>query len=159
MKLPAQDAAQDIEFNIRIYLHVKKAILLPKNLYWYNERPQSLSRQGVNIRWVSNIITYFYSVNDIPADNKLLRAYGLRHLYRHMTYRIYRSKGTPCHQNAISIVNEIRKQTIAEFFKNPYIPIIEKIALTTFNYIRFTYPIYLKIAGFLVSLKTSSNKG
>ena len=119
----------------------------------------SLSRQGTSIRWVSAIITYFLCVNEIPADQKLLRAYGLRHLYRHMNYKVYWSKGTLCHQHAIDIANDIRKKSIAEFLKNPYIPLFEKVALTTFNYIRFTYPIYLKIAGFLVSLKTSLSKG
>ena len=54
-------------------------------------------------------------------------------------------------QKAIEIANDIRKQTIAEFFKNPYIPIFEKVALTTFNYLRFTYAIYLKTAAFLIS--------
>ncbi|MBO4821128.1 MAG: glycosyltransferase [Prevotella sp.] len=157
-KLPTQDVAQDVEFNIRIYLRLKKAILLPKNLYWYNQRPMSLSRQGFNNRWVSVLKTYLYSLNDIPADQKRFRAYGLLNLYRNMAQRVYWSKGTPCHQNAIEIANDIRKQTIAEFLKNPYISIFEKIALTTFNYIRFTYAIYIKTAGFLISLKSSAKK-
>ncbi len=157
-KLPAKDTAQDVEFNIRIYLQMSKAILLPKSLYWYNHRPMSLSRQGVGIRWVSGLITYLYCVNDIPADKKRLRAYGLQHLYHNMAQRAYWTKGTPCHQKAIEIANDIRKQTIAEFLKNPYISIFEKIALTTFNYLRFTYAMYIKIAGFLISLKSSSTK-
>lgn len=157
-KLPAQDVAQDVEFNTRIFLHMRKAILLPKGLYWYNHRPMSLSRQGVGIRWVSGLITYSYCVNDIPADQKRFRAYGLLNLYHNMAQRVYWSKGTPCHQNAIEIANDIRKQTIAEFLKNPYIPIFEKVALTTFNYIRFTYAIYIRTTGFLISLKSSSKK-
>jgi len=157
-KLPAQDVAQDAEFNIRIYLCLKKAILLPKELYWYNQRPKSLSRQGVSIRWVSSLITYYYTLDEIPADKKQLRAYGLRYLYRNMAQRVYWSKGTPCHQNALEIANDIRKQTIVEFIKTPYISIIEKVALTSFNYLRFTYPIYIKTAGFLISLYSSSTK-
>ncbi len=157
-KLPVKDVAQDVEFNIRIYLRMRKAIFLPKSLYWYNQRPKSLSRQGIDIRWVSVIITYLNSLNDIPADQERLRAYGLRHLYRIMPQRVYWSKGTPCHQKAIEIANDIRKQTIAELLKNSYISIFEKIALTTFNYIRFTYAMYIKTAGFLISLKSSSTK-
>ena len=157
-KLPAQDVAQDVEFNIRMYLRLKKAILLPKELYWYNQRPMSLSRQGVSIRWVSGLITYLHSLNDIPADQKRLRAYGLRYLYRQMAQRAYWSKGTPCHQNAIEIANNIRKQTISELLKNPYISITEKVAFTFFNYLRFTYSFYIKTAGFLITLFSSSTK-
>ena len=156
-KLPAQDAAQDVEFIIRIYLRLRKAILLPKNLYWYNHRPMSLSRQGVSFRWVSTMITFMYSLNHIPVNQKQLRAYGLRHLYRSMNHRVYWSKGTPFHQKAIDIAKSIRKQTIAEYLKNPYIPIIEKLTMTSFNYIRFTYTIYLKIASFMISIKSSNH--
>ena len=152
-KLPAQDAIQDVEFNLHIYLCLKKAILLPIGLYWYNQRPISLSRQGTSFRWVYELITFQNCLNEILADQKRLSAYGLRHLYRNMAQRVYWSKGTPCHQKAIEIANGIKKQTIAEFLKNPYIPLFEKVALTTFNYIPFTYAIYIKAAGFLISLK------
>lgn len=158
-KLPARDVAQDVEFITRIYLRMRKAILLPKGLYWYNHRPMSLSRQGVGIRWVSGLITYSYCVNDIPADQKRFRAYALRHLYHNMAQRVYWSKGTPHHQYAIEISNDIRKQTIVEFLKNPYIPIFEKVAFSIFNYLRFTYSIYLKTAGYLISLKKSLTNG
>ena len=157
-KLPYQDAVQDVDFNLRIYLRFRKAILFPKGLYWWNQRPMSLSRQGINFRWVNELIVYLYCLNEIPSNQKRLRAYGLQHLYHNMAQRAYWTKGTPCHQKAIEIANDIRKQTIAEFLKNPYISIFEKIALTTFNYLRFTYAMYIKIAGFLISLKSSSTK-
>lgn len=153
MKFPAQDVAQDLEFNTRICLRLRKAILLPKNLYWYYQRPMSLSRQGMSYRWVNAMNTYLYCVNEIPVNQKQLRAYGLRHLYKSMNDRVYWSKGTPFHQNAIDIAKSIRKQTIAEYLKNPYIPILEKFAYTTFYYIRFSYTIYLKIASFMISIR------
>ena len=156
-KLPAQDAYQDVEFNIRVYLRLRKAILLPKGLYLYNQRSMSLSRQGISFRWVSGIITFLYCLNIIPKDQKQLRAYSLRHLYRNINYRLYWSKGTPYYKNALDITNDIKKQTIADFFKNPYIPVKEKVACIIFNHIRLSYSIYLKIASFLFLLNKSNH--
>jgi hypothetical protein len=146
-KLPAQDVAQDVEYNLQIYLRMRKAILSPVCLYLYNQRPMSLTRQNVSYRSVNAMRTFFYCLNEIPEDQKLFRAYSLNHLYFNMIIRVFNSKGTPFHQDAKVIAKDIRKQTIVGFLKNPYIPIMEKIALTTFNYFPFFFTFYSKIVG------------
>lgn len=152
-KLPAQDVAQDVEFNLHIYLCMRKAILSPIGLYFHVQRPMSLSRQGVSYRWVNALKTFVYCLNEIPEDLELFRAYCLHNLYYNMIFKVFYTKGTPFHQNAKEITKDILKQTIVVFIKNPYIPFMEKIALTTFNYFPFLFTVYSKLVGYWHQLR------
>ncbi len=152
-KLPAKDTAQDQEYNIRIYLKMKKGVYVSDYLYYWILRKMSLSNQGISIRYVSEILTLLVCLNDIPPMYKEYRAFLLRHLYKTLLSRRYWARNSTFYTLAKDNGKKVKQQTFSEFWKNPFIPVSEKLVLSLFYYCPSLYGLFLKMMEFLSRLK------
>lgn len=152
-KLPAKDTAQDQEYNIRIYLKMKKGIYISDYLYYWILRKMSLSNQGISIRYVSVPLTLLVCLNDIPPMYKEYRAFLLRHLYKMILSRRYWARNTNYYTLAKDNGHKVKQQTFSEFWKNPYIPVSEKFVLSLFYYCPSLYGLFLKMMELISRVK------
>ena len=152
-KLPAKDTAQDQEYNIRIYLKMKKGVYISDYLYYWILRNMSLSNQGISIRYVSEPLTLLVCLNDIPPMYKEYRAFLLRHLYKTLLSRRFWARNTTFYTLAKDNGKKVKQQTFSEFWKNSYIPVSEKLVLSLFYYCPFLYGLFLKMMEIMSRLK------
>lgn len=152
-RLPSKDVAQDLEFNNRIYLSITKAILCPLGLYYYVQRTSSLQHLGISSRYVNEIKTVYECLCEIPPKESRLKSYCLRCMWRMMYNRCYWSIKTPFYEEAVRNRKHFRKATVKEFLSNPYIPVIEKISLTLFNFCPFFSELFLNTMSYIASIK------
>ena len=152
-KLPAKDTAQDVEYNVRLFLKMKKGVYISNYLYYWILRNMSLSNQGISIRYVSEILTLLVCLNDIPSMYKEYRAFLLRHLYKTLLSRRYWARNTNYYTLAKDNGHKVKQQTFSEFWKNPYIPVSEKFVLSLFYYCPFLYGMFLKMMELLSRMK------
>ena len=152
-KLPAKDTAQDQEYNIRIYLKMRKGVYISDYLYYWIVRKDSLSNQGISIRFVSVPLTLLVSLNDIPPMYKEYRAFLLRHLYKMILSRRYWARNTEFYTLAKDNGRKVKQQTFSEFWKNPYIPTHEKYIISLFYYCPSLYGLFVKMMELLSKLK------
>ena len=152
-KLPAKDTAQDQEYNIRIYLKMRKGVYISDYLYYWTLRRMSLSNQGISIRYVSEILTLLVCLKDIPFMYKEYRALLLRHLYRRLLYKRYWTRNTNLYSLAKENGKKVKQQTSSEFWKNPYTPVSEKLVLSLFYYCPSLYGLFVKMMELISKLK------
>ncbi|MDO4186094.1 MAG: glycosyltransferase [Bacteroidales bacterium] len=124
---------EDIEFNNRVFLKTRKAIVTSLCLYYYVQRSNSILHQGVNQTFAKWSIAWYQCLNTIPVENTLYRGWVLRQLYRTIPSRILLTRGTPYHHIALENGNRIIRRTYKMFITNRYIPIVEKIQLLIYN--------------------------
>lgn len=152
-KLPAKDTAQDQEYNIRIYLKMKKGVYVSDYLYYWTLRKMSLSNQGISIRFISVPLTLLVCLNDIPTKYKEYRAFLLSHLYKTLLSRRYWARNTTFYTLAKDNGKKVKQQTFSEFWKNPYISVSEKFVLSLFYYCPSLYGLFLKMMELMSRLK------
>ena len=142
----ADTAAEDVEFNNRIYLRMNKAIWLPVSLYYYIQRPDSILHQGgqsINLFWANTVFSWKLCLDAIPEKDTQYRALSLQHLFRLMPHKRYWSRGTPYYQIVIDNVRKLRKLTIGEFLSNPKVKLFDKIVFGVFNYCPYLYRFFI----------------
>lgn len=137
--------SEDTEFNNRVFLNVKKAIVTSQSLYYYIQRDNSALHQGVSLRYVKIPESLHLCLNAIPEDKGLYRSFCLRQIYRRMPSIRYWSKGSPLYQTALDCRKKVIYGTIKEFVASPYISIMHKIVLLFFNYCPFIYMCFVKV--------------
>lgn len=137
-KLRDQDSGQDTVFSNSVYQKMTKAVLLPEYLYYWYNRPSSLSDRAGQ-RYVDFVYCYYESLLEIPQKKKYYRSLCLRRMYRQLTSRIHWAGTPPLLQKAMQNYKYLRKLTHKEYWKNPFIPINEKCAMELFYYFPKSY--------------------
>lgn len=124
---------EDIEFNSRVFLRTRKAIITSCVLYYYIQRPNSILNQRVSLNHARWSEAWYCCLNNIPKEESSYRACVLSQLYRQIPLKRFWTRGAPYHQYAVNVGNSIIKATIKEFITNSYIPFFEKIQLLIYN--------------------------
>lgn len=138
-------ATEDTEFNNKIFLKTQKAIFLDQCLYYWVQRPSSITHQSVNKNFIDRAYSYLFCLNQIPKNHKEYRAYCLEKLYKTAVNVQYRARNTEIYNYAVKTAEELRAKTINEFISNTHINIFHKISLLVFYCIPFTYHIFIKL--------------
>ena len=139
-KMEDKDAGQDSEFNNRIYQRINKAILLPEFLYYWYERPSSLSKR-TGERYVNYVYRYIACLQEIPLSAAYHRSLCLRRMYRDMICRRHWASPNQ-YQRAVTNCKHVRNLTHKEYWGNMKIPFYEKCGMELFYYFPRTYGMF-----------------
>lgn len=148
-----QTASEDIEFNNNVYLKTKSAILVNAPLYYWVQRPSSITHQPVNENFINRVYSYLVCLNEIPKEDKLYRAFCLQKLYKTIINVRYRSKKTKWNNYATRQTLAFKQETIKEFIQNKHISLSKKIGLLLFLYIPITYNCFMFVNELMYKLK------
>lgn len=140
-----QTASEDTEFNNKIYLKTNSAILVNLPLYYWVQRPSSITHQPVNQNFIDRAYSYLVCLHEISVENSLYRAYCLQKLYKTMINVRYHAEKTKWNNYVVSQSLTLKKQTIKEFIQNQHISLSKKIGLLLFLYIPITYNCFMLI--------------
>lgn len=123
---------QDQDFNFRVFLKTKKAILIDRELYFWYQRADSLTHQADTFDiWYKSITEMMYqNFINLPTDKQQYDHYLLRCLYRKMVSyknRVWKK------ENGKEVFEKCRfyeKNTRNAYWKNSKINFFEKIFVT-----------------------------
>ena len=133
--------AEDIEFNSRVYQAVHKATFSDVKLYYWINRPSSVTRILFSQRNIDAIDCYNIALSNIDNEKKDYRAYALQRLYKVMLYTRYNASNkfkTAIKYKVMPIVDE----TLPELVHSRHIPTLQKYSLIAFLYIPFLYNLF-----------------
>lgn len=148
-----QTASEDTKFNNKIYLKTNSAILVNLPLYYWLQRPSSITHQPVNQNFIDRAYSYLVCLHEISVENSLYRAYCLQKLYKTMINVRYHAEKTKWNNYVVSQSLTLKKQTIKEFIQNQHISLSKKIGLLLFLYIPITYNCFMLINELIHKLK------
>lgn len=134
---------EDTEFNNRIYLKTKTAIFINLPLYYWVQRPNSITHQSLNPTFIDRANSYMLCLNEISKENIQYRAYCLEKLYKTIINIRYHSQKTSSYNLVHHLIKKIKRETIKEFIQNKYINIPQKIGLLIFYQIPVTYNLFI----------------
>ena len=138
-------AAQDLEYNNRVFMHIDKAVLTTEYLYYYIQRENSILHQKNSLRFLNNLNTYQLSLSKIPQNNKLYRSYCLATMFHRFINIRFRYKGTSNYHIAKETIEKLRKKNQFEFYSCSYILPYEKLKFIVFYYLPFLYSVVIII--------------
>lgn len=124
---------QDFDFNLRVYLKIKKAIFIDQTLYFYMQRTDSLANNPKTAILSQACFTKILFVNysDLNSFNRKLYGHHLlRKLYRKMVFLKGRNYGANQQDSEINRCREYEKETRKAYWRNRHIPLYEKIGVT-----------------------------
>ena len=110
-----QTGTEDTEFNNQVYLKTNSALLVNVPLYYWVQRPSSITHQLINQNFINRAYSYLICLHEIPVENNLYRAFCLQKLYKTIINIRYRSEKTKWNNYAISQFLILKRQTIKEF--------------------------------------------
>lgn len=121
-------ASEDAEWNVRLALRIRKAILLDQELYFYVLSENSLTRanKGINRTIVDRLMTHLYCLDEIPRERKKFRMMWCRDLYKRMIYTNYLTRSTEYFNEVNHICSLIYEKTKKEFLRSD-MSLIDKI--------------------------------
>ena len=148
--------AEDAEWITRVILNLKKYVLLPLDLYFYNMRAESQthanSESMMNDVIIGRLETHYQCLNLIPKDKPKYRALCLKDIYRRMLLYRYRAHGTSYDAKAQLQCKKIYKATIKEYLQTLDSP-VEKMKTVVFHNCPWLYRIVVKSGKLLVKYK------
>lgn len=136
-------ASQDTEYNNRVYVRMNKAILIEEELYYWIQRPTSITHSEFNNRTIDFINSHVLCLSEIPESERTLRGYCLKALYKTMLLTCYNSRQTPYKEAAYQCVNDVHRRFKSEFIKSQ-IDWKEKLAYLSLYYLPGLLVAYMK---------------
>lgn len=122
------ETGEDLEFNSRIFLNISKMIWCDTELYFYLQRDSSLTHKKDNKLRISEFISVWMSLQNIPKENVLCRAHALERLMKIYLYLRYNEK-TRFIEEIYPYVNTYFSLAVKEFNINNEIPKLKKILI------------------------------
>ena len=140
-----QTGTEDTEYNNRIFLKSSQVAVIDASLYYWVQRPSSITHQKVNARYIDRANSYYLCLQDISQDRPLYRACCLEKLYKTMVNVRYHATGTPFHELACRTVKELKGKTFKEFVTSKHISFRMKFLLILFYYLPPLYSGFMKV--------------
>ena len=139
-----QTAAEDTEFNNRIFQRTNKAILVDACLYYYIQRTGSLMHQPVNENYIDRLNSYDLCLEDLDISDQKHRGECLDRLFRVFLYTRHYTANTVLSNKALTNIRILKKKHIKEFLQNKSIRLHRKIILLGFSNLPFCYALFLQ---------------
>ena len=136
-------AAEDMEFNNRIFLKTRKAVIINQALYVWRRHENAISR--LLSFEIHQKETRLLCLKELPKDDYKLRAECLVVLYKDLPRIRYWYSKTPLREKALETIHKIYDETIKEFHQNPSIPILQKWQGILLMHIPILYNIYIRL--------------
>lgn len=138
--------SEDMEFNTRVYLRIKKTVLVPRFLYYFIRHQDSYSSSPVLGKYYTRLFlipSFKESLFEIPQNLKMIRGYALNSLYKSILSSRYQLKKGDKLFN--KYYRNIVKRTYPEFLMNVHVNLIYKLGISIFLFIPGTYKLFRKI--------------
>lgn len=140
--------SEDMEFNNRVYLRTTKAIIIKEYLYFWLQRPTSITHQPFNENFIDRINSYTICLQTIPTKEYFPKALCLEKLYKTILHTRYLARNTSYYKKTINLARRTNKKHFSNFIRNEYIDFKLKIIITFFYFIPFAYTIYREFMEF-----------
>lgn len=140
-----ETGTEDTEFNCRIYQKSCQAVIIDIPMYYWVQRPTSITHQKVNPRYIDRADSYYLCLQNIPKENTVYRGCCLEKLFKMIINVRYHASNTPYRHLAHLTAKRLKKQTANEFLKNRHIPFHIKLSLLSFYYIPPLYSGFMKL--------------
>lgn len=141
-------AAEDLDFNIRVYLRIKHIAIVDCELYYYKIRSDSITRTNHQKLKLRELSTFGNLLNYISPDQREYRGYCLEKIYKRILLTRYFTKNTEYWDCAKAKIDEIKKDTLKEFRENRYITWKMKNIILAFLIIPWLYSFFIKTMEF-----------
>lgn len=145
-------AAEDSEFNIRVYLKMNKALFIDSKLYFWRERQSSLSHGRFNEMKIDYINSYKMCLDEIPVSEKYYRALCLKTLYKVILHTRYNARNTTLYEDACKLSEAIYNETRHEFIYSK-LPLTYKLGLMGLYHIPSLYSMMISAFGLIKKLR------
>ena len=99
----SQIASEDLEWNTRVFLKARQAVLTERELYYYVQHNASIMHQGFNRSALDRFGTVMECFDQIPEQNHTARTHCLVYLYK--TFLYVRHK---CEVKRVPFIDEVK---------------------------------------------------
>ena len=124
-------AIEDMEFNNRLYLKMNKAVLVEAELYYYVQRPSSLTHAGGVQRAVNRLESFSLCLHEVPQRMTWVRAKYLERLYDEMIRTYYTTRHAQSRTSVKERNDRIYYETHNDFMHSD-ISMLKKYAILLF---------------------------
>ena len=136
---------EDIEYNSRILTKVSKAIFVGVPLYYWVERPSSISKSPFSRRNIDELNVWLICLDNLPVNKIRYRGYALQRLYKNiLNIRFNTPKKLKPYAN--ETISFLVNKTFTEFKQNKQIPFSFKIAIILMYQIPMLYILFRWLA-------------
>lgn len=142
--------AEDVEFMMQVYLKTKKMAFIPQEMYFYFQRPDSITHQDTNSnnqiireRFIHNLDTYYQIYTYIPEGEKEYQAWCLWKLYKRIFNVRYYAYSTPFKGVAKKTIHNVKHKTWNAAMSNPMLPKSQKWALRLLYHFPLLYKLMM----------------
>lgn len=124
--------SQDLDFNLQVYMKVKRAVWVHRELYFYVQRPTSLIKatDALEKYYHCRIDIYYQNFINLPADKQQYAHFLLDELYGMMTSLKYYHRNSPKLKETNSYCRKYELATRHAYWQNPDIRTAKKIVKT-----------------------------
>ena len=136
---------EDIEYNSRILTKVSKAVFIDFPLYYWVQRPSSISKSPFSRRNIDELNVWLICLDNLPVNKIRYRGYALQRLYKNiLNIRLNTPKELKrCSNETISF---LLNKTFTEFKQNKQIPFSFKVAIILMYQIPMLYILFRWLA-------------
>ena len=136
--------AEDIDYNVRLYLHIDSVAYVDTELYYFLIRPNSITQ---NYLYEHHHLTdlaksHLFYLNHIPENKSRYQGYCIQRLIKDYLNAIYSAKGTDDKQYVHEQLDGLESTLMEILTKNPSLPYYEKVYLRVFINHPSTYAIF-----------------
>ena len=126
------ERSQDVDFNIQVYLKVKRAVWILRELYYYVQRSTSLVHQSESrdIKFECRTKLFHHNYMELSPDKEKYGACLLRALYKNMIHYKMRNLRTSNQAEAFQRCKEYEHDTREAYWKSHFTPLYEKTIIT-----------------------------
>lgn len=152
--------AQDVDFNLRVYLRLESIVMVDRVLYFWVQRSGSaMKKKDYRINYLM-VITDIYHRNYVEnrINMNLLSVFFLRRLYSRMIYLKAHALGTDNKKKAFLQCSEFIKDTRPSYFSCSKIPLLERCGVFVLLYNPRLMKWYLSLKKLCKSILTASTK-
>lgn len=110
--------SEDAEYNNRVYLRVKNAVLIESELYYWVQRPSSITHSQFNERNIDLINSYELCLSEIPESDKISRTYCIDSFFRSLLTLRYNSRNTPYQKQTNEEIKDTFRRYKGAFIKS-----------------------------------------
>ena len=125
--------SQDLDFNLRTFLRLDKAIIIENELYFWLQHEGSLIRapEAWDIYYECRTDIFYRNAIALSDANKQYRSLLLRKLYRRMVFWRHRNWNIPKRASVTQTCRQYTNKTWKAYLFSPGIPIYEKLGILT----------------------------
>ena len=137
--------SEDMEWNTRVFLRMKKAIVIDAPMYYYVQHSASITHQGMNHNAIDRINSYLIALESIPVTMPAERSMCLEKLYKALLHTRLNACHTKYKEDAKKLVESTYKATIQEYGRSK-ISWPKKYSLLLFYHVPWFYSLFMQAA-------------